>query len=227
MVEAKSRRLVLVGDSAFAEIAYEYFTHDSPYEVVGFGVERAYRKRDSLFGLPVVDFEDVESRFSPAEHSMFVAVVYSQLNRLRARLFEAGRRKGYAMASYVSSRAFVWPNAQIGEHCFIFEDNTVQPFVAIGYDTILWGGNHIGHHSKIGNHCFISSHVVVSGFVEVGDHVFIGVNATVSNNVRIAKDCWIGPGVTITKDTEEGRLYRPTAAEPATVSAPRFFKVRE
>ena len=27
----KSRKLVIIGDTAFAEIAYEYFTHDSPY----------------------------------------------------------------------------------------------------------------------------------------------------------------------------------------------------
>ena len=35
---------------------------------------------------------------------------------------------------------------------------------SIGNNTIIWSGNHIGHHSKIGNNCFISSHVVVSGF---------------------------------------------------------------
>ena len=28
-------KLVIIGDSAFAEVAYEYFTHDSEYEVVG------------------------------------------------------------------------------------------------------------------------------------------------------------------------------------------------
>ena len=37
---------MIVGDSLFAEIAYEYFTHDLPYEVVAFAVERDYRKRD-------------------------------------------------------------------------------------------------------------------------------------------------------------------------------------
>lgn len=35
---AKDRKLIIVGDSAFAEIAYEYFTHDSPFEVVAFAV---------------------------------------------------------------------------------------------------------------------------------------------------------------------------------------------
>ena len=32
----KQEKLVIVGDGEFAEIACEYFTHDSPYEVVGF-----------------------------------------------------------------------------------------------------------------------------------------------------------------------------------------------
>ena len=41
-------KLVIVGDSLFAEIAYEYFTHDSPYEVVGFSVESVYRTRETL-----------------------------------------------------------------------------------------------------------------------------------------------------------------------------------
>jgi sugar O-acyltransferase (sialic acid O-acetyltransferase NeuD family) len=227
MSEMKNKKLVIVGDSAFAEVAYEYFAHDSPYEVVGFSVEREYQKRDHLFDLPIVDFENIEARFSPAEHEVYVAVVYSQLNRLRARLYGAAKRKGYTMASYISSRAFVWRNAEIGEHCFIFEDNTVQPFVKIGDNCVLWSGNHVGHHSSIGNHCFVSSHVVISGFVNVGDFVFLGVNSTISNNVTIAKDCWIGLGVTIKRDTLEGQLYRPESIEPATVSAPRFFKVKE
>jgi len=225
---AKTKKLVIVGDSAFAEIAYEYFTHDSPYEVVAFSVERPYRRRASLFDLPVVDFEDLNARFSPAEHSAHVAVVYTQLNRLRARLFQKAKQKGYSMASYVSSRAFVWRNVEIGEHCFIFEDNTLQPFVKIGDNCVLWSGNHVGHHSRIGNHCFISSHVVISGFVEIGDFAFLGVNSTISNNIRIAKDCWIGPGVTVKKDTSEGQLYRPGGTvEAANVSAPRYFKVTE
>jgi sugar O-acyltransferase (sialic acid O-acetyltransferase NeuD family) len=223
----KNKKLVIVGDSAFAEVAYEYFTHDSPYKVVGFSVERAYHRRDRLFDLPVVDFENIEASFSPAEHEVYVAVVYTQLNRLRTRLYSAAKRKGYLMASYISSRAFVWRNAELGEHCFIFEDNTVQPFVRIGDNCVLWSGNHIGHHSSIGNHCFISSHVVISGAVNVGNFVFLGVNSTISNNVTIAKDCWIGPGVTIKRNTLEGQLYGPESVEPAAVPARRFFKVKE
>ncbi len=48
------QKLVIIGDSDFAQIAYEYFTHDSHYEVVAFAVEAAYKKRDELFDLPVI-----------------------------------------------------------------------------------------------------------------------------------------------------------------------------
>jgi sugar O-acyltransferase (sialic acid O-acetyltransferase NeuD family) len=221
----KSKRLVVVGDSAFAEVAYEYFSHDSPYQVVGFSVEEKYRGKGELFGLPVVPFEGLQKEFAPEEHEVFVAVVYSQMNRLRTRLSQAARGKGYRLASYLSSRAFVWGNVKLGEHCFVFENNVVQPFVEVGDNVVLWSGNHVGHHSVIRDNCFVSSHVVLSGYVEVGHNCFLGVNSCVSNNVKVAADCWIGPGVTVTRDTEEGKIYPATGAEPSKVGSLRFFKV--
>jgi len=200
----KTKKLVLVGDSAFAEIAYEYFTHDSEYEVVAFAVEREYRRRERLFEVPVVPFEELPESFAPAEHEFYAALVYTQGNALRTRLYEAAKEMGYRPASYVSPRAFVWRNVKLGEHCFIFENNVVQPFVTVGDNVVLWSGNHIGHHSKIGDHCFVSSHVVVSGFVEVGHSCFLGVNTTVANNIKIGNRCTAGAGALILGDVEDG-----------------------
>jgi sugar O-acyltransferase (sialic acid O-acetyltransferase NeuD family) len=199
------RKLVIIGDSAFAEIACEYFTHDSPYEVAGFSVEREYLKRTMLNGLPVVPFEEIEQHFSPDECSFFAAVVYTDGNRLRERLYREAKAKGFAAASYVSSHAFVWRNCEIGEHCFIFENNVVQPFVRLGDNVVLWSGNHIGHHSRVDDHCFVASHVVVSGFCEIGSSCFLGVNATVANNVRIARNAVVGAGALVMSDVDEGR----------------------
>lgn len=223
----KAKKLVIIGDSAFAEIAFEYFTHDSEYEVVAFAVEAAYRKSNEKFGLPLIDVENMEREFLPEEHSVFVAIVYSQLNRLRCRLMREAKAKGYALASYISSRAFVWHNVQVGEHCFIFEDNTVQPFVTLGDNVILWSGNHIGHHSTIGSHCFISSHVVISGFCKIGESCFLGVNSTIANNITIGDDCWIGPGVLVIKDVEPKSFLKAQGAEKARVNTHRFFKIKD
>lgn len=223
----KRKKLVIIGDSAFAEVAYECFTHDSEYEVVGFAVESAYLNKNELFGLPVVPFEQIEGHFKPGEVEFYAALVYTQLNRLRTRLYKAAKAKGYKPASYISSRAFVWHNVQLGEHCFIFEDNTVQPFVTIGDNVVLWSGNHIGHHTKIQDNCFIASQVVISGFCDIGHNTFMGVNATLANNITIGVDNWIGLGVTIVRNTEPNQLFKGEQPEPAKISALRFFKVKE
>lgn len=76
---------------------------------------------------------------------------------------------------HVSSR----PDLKIGENCFIFEDNTIQPFVTIGDNRVLWSGNHVGHNPTVGDHVFVTSQVVISGACTIGDNSFLGVNATI------------------------------------------------
>lgn len=221
------KKLIIVGDSAFAEIAYEYFTYDSDYEVVAFSVEQPYLKKETLFDLPIVAFETLEQHYAPAEYSIFVAATYTQFNRLRTRLAKEAKAKGYALASYISSRAFVWRNVTVGEHCFIFEDNTVQPFVTIGNNCVLWSGNHIGHHSHVRDNCFISSHVVISGFCEIGENCFLGVNATLANNVTVGRDNWVAPNVCVLKNTPPNSLFKANKAVPADIPALEFFKIAD
>src|ERR1051325_4622617 len=201
----KRHKLIVIGDTAFAEIAYEYFTHDSDYEVVAFCVEQAYLKRPTLFGLPVVAFEELADLYLPAQPSFYAAHVYTQRNQLRTRLYLEAKAKGFTPASYVSSRAFVWQNCKLGEHCFIFENNVVQPFVQLGNNVVLWSGNHIGHHSSIGNNCFVSSHVVVSGFCQIGSNCFMGVNSTVANNLSIGNDCIVGAGALVLSEVGDSQ----------------------
>ena len=53
----EKEKLIIIGAGEFAEIAYEYFTYDSHYEIVAFSVEKDYIKNKNLLGLPVVPFE--------------------------------------------------------------------------------------------------------------------------------------------------------------------------
>jgi sugar O-acyltransferase (sialic acid O-acetyltransferase NeuD family) len=223
----KDRKLVLVGDSAFAEIAYEYFTYDSSYEVVAFAVEQAYLKRSQLFGLPVVPFETLSEHFPPATHDVYVAMVYTQLNRLRTRLAGAAKAGGYKLASFISPRAFIWHNVKIGEHCFIFENNVIQAFSTIGNNVVLWTGNQVGHHSHIADNVFVAGIAGIAGFCTIGENTFVGGNSSIPNNINVAKDCWIGHAVVLTKDTKEGELYRAAKSEVSPVSALRFFRVKD
>ncbi len=220
------KKLVIVGDSAFAEIAFEYFKHDSEYEPIAFSVEKAFLKKKDLFGLPVIPLENLEEDYPSSEYELFVAITYVLMNTLRERLYSELKSKGYKLASYVSSSAFVWQNVKVGENCFIFEDNTVQPFVEIEDNCILWSGNHIGHHSVIRENCFISSHVCISGFCDVGKNTFIGVNSTVANNVNVGDFNWIGPDVTIMKNTTKDEFWGPVRMAAKDQRASEFFKIK-
>ena len=221
------RNLVIVGASAFAEVAWLYFKEGGKYNIKGFSVEKKYLEQTRMFGLPVVPFEEIEKAFPPNDHDVFVAVVYTEMNRLRTRLMNESEAKGYVLASYISDKAFVASNVEIGKHCFIFENNVIQPFTKIGSNSILWSGNHIGHHSKIENNCFISSHVVISGYSVIKSNVFMGVNSSCADTIIIEKNNWIGPNCCITRNTQPDQIFRATPAEASKISSLRFFKVKD
>jgi sugar O-acyltransferase (sialic acid O-acetyltransferase NeuD family) len=220
-----NKKLIIIGDGETAEMAYEYFTYDSPYDVVAFAVEAQYAKKTELAGLPVVHFEEIGRLYPPETHDAFAAISYVQLNRVRARLYQATKAKGYTLASYVSSKAFVWRNVEIGENCFIFENNVVQYAVKIGNNVVFWSGNHIGHQTIIRDNVFISSHVVVSGYCEVGENCFLGVNSCIANNIKIAPDCVIGMGAVIHKHTEERKVYVGNPGKPIAKDSFEAFNV--
>jgi sugar O-acyltransferase (sialic acid O-acetyltransferase NeuD family) len=211
---SEAKKIVIVGDGETAELAYEYFTHDSPHEVVAFAVERNYASKDKLFDLPVVFFEDLERTYDPATYAAFVAVSFTQMNRVRTRLYQQTRRKGYTLLSYISSRAFVWHNVEIGENCFIMENNVLQYAVRIGNNVVLWSGNHVGHQTVIHDNVFVSSHVVISGYCEIGQNCFLGVNSCFADKIKVGEDCFIGMGAVVNKSTAARKVYVGNPAKP-------------
>ena len=211
-------KVVIFGTGSFAELVHAYLRRDGGYEVVAFSAHRDKIDRDQFCGLPVIAFEDLPGRYPPASHQMFIAVGYRQVNQVRADVYAAAKAKGYTLLTYVSPRCTNLA-ASIGDNCFIFEDNTLQPFVTIGNDVILWSGNHIGHHSTIGDHCYITSHVVVSGHCRIGPYCFLGVNATLRDSITVAERCVIGAGALIMKDTKAKQVYLGERTKPFAKSS--------
>jgi sugar O-acyltransferase (sialic acid O-acetyltransferase NeuD family) len=207
-------KVVVFGTGDFARIAEVYLRSDSEHDVVAFTVHEEYVGDGELSGLPVVPFESLEARYPPAEFAMFVAIGFSRVNKARREVYDACKARGYELVSYVSSRAMRSPQTEIGDNCFVFEANVIQPFVRLGNDVILWSGNHVGHDSTIGDHCFVASHAVISGNVTIGESCFVGVNATIRDGITIAPDCVIGAGALIMRDTKHGEVYAVPGTKP-------------
>lgn len=215
-------KVIIFGIGEISQIAHLYLSEDISYEVVAFTMDKEYIEQKTFNGLPMIPFEDIEQRYPPKDYKMFVPLSYTKLNKLREQKFNEVMAKGYEFISYIHPKAVVASNAIIGKNCFIFEDNTIQPYVVIEDNCILWSGNHIGHHSVIHSNCFIASHVVISGGCEIGASTFIGVNATLRDHIKIGKSNVIGAGALILSNTEDNRVYMEAATEVSKVPSNRL-----
>lgn len=212
------RNIVIYGTSSAAVQSYYDFTNDSEYTVAAFTADQQELKETELLGLPVVPFETVESLYPPAEYDMFVAVYFNRVNKVRMNKFEQAKEKGYTLASYVSSKAIVWPALKIGENCMICDGANIRPFTKIGDDTFIMPGAIIGHDSVIGDHCYLAIHAVILAGSVVESACVIGANSTILNGVTVARECVISAGAVINKNTKEKGVY--TVAEPNLLPLP-------
>jgi sugar O-acyltransferase (sialic acid O-acetyltransferase NeuD family) len=213
------KQVVIFGTGDFAQVARVYLDKDSPRDVAAFTVDEKHIKNKKAAGLDVFPFENILETHPPDRFDMFVAVGFRRVNRARAEIYGKCKEMGYDLISYVSTRASVLCEAPVGDNCFIFENNVIQPFARIGGDVIIWSGNHIGHHAEIGDHCFIASHAVISGRTKVGPYTFVGVNATLRDGITISAGNIIGAGAVILKDTRDGEVYSVRGTPPAEIAA--------
>ena len=197
------KKVIIFGDKDFAQMACSYFAHEDKVDVVGFTVNKSHLKQNTFCGKKVVEFEKLNIHFPPFSHYLFAPISDT---KLREKIFNEGRKKGYRFLSYISHKCTNYAKS-IGENCFIQEDNTLQFFTTIGNNVVLWAGNHIGHHSVIEDNVTITSHVVISGHCTVKKYAYLAVNSTVRDNVTIGEGCTIGMSASVIKNTEDNKVY--------------------
>lgn len=205
--------IVIFGTGDVGQLAHFYFTKDLGRRIVAFTGDADRLDRSTFCDLPVVPFENLLASHPPDGFELFVALSYSKLNQVRASKYQEAKAKGYTLPNLICSRLVSWGDTKIGDNCFIFENQTIQPFVTIGNNVTLWSGNHIGHHSTIGDHCFLTSHVVVSGHVTIEPFCFFGVNSALRDGITIAEGTVVGAGATVVKNTVKNGVYMGKAAE--------------
>ena len=196
--------VIVYGTNDVSQLATFYLENDTTREVRAHCVDREFLKESECFGKPVMAFEDIE----PNDFDLFVPL-YD--NKLRETKSNEAKSRGFKLISYVSSKATVW--STIGENCFIMEDNTIQPFVEVGNNIIMWSGNHIGHHSIIKDNVFFSSHVVLSGHCVVDQYCWLGVNSTIRDHIHLAEGTFVAMSAMIAKNTKPNKRYMGVPAK--------------
>jgi sugar O-acyltransferase (sialic acid O-acetyltransferase NeuD family) len=195
--------IILFGLGEIASLAHFYFENDSDYKVCGFVVDDEYQTATLFRNLPVVKKSECIHVFPPSEFKAHVALSYSKLNKTRELKYFEMKSMGYEMVSYVCSKSVLWSDLDIGDNCFILENQTIQPTVKIGNNVMIWSSNHLGHGCTIKDHSYLSSGIVISGHTTIGSRTFVGVNSSFKDFINIGNDCFITMGSVVTKNISD------------------------
>ncbi len=218
--------IVIIGDGEFARVAYEYFTHASPYEVNGFCVERRFHKNAALLNLPVGEVEEIETAYPATDYTLFVAITYTNLNRTRERIFKQLKAKGYQFVTYVHPAAAVADSARIGENSFIYDGCSIQPFAQIADNVICGSGTLIAHRACIAANAYLASGSVIGGFSQVGNNSFLGLNCTIADKLHVCAEAFISAGAVLLNDAKQPHVYQGNPAQDTGLSSRDLFRLK-
>lgn len=210
--DGDDRPVIVFGNLLSASLAAYWLAHDSDARVAAFTVDTAYLGGQQYEGLPLVPFESLEERYPPRDYRLLIPMGYHRINGLRRARFEAARRRGYSFASYISSRACVWPGLEVGDNVLVYENAVVQPFATVGDNCIIRSGANISHHCRVADHAFVSVGVNTGGECAIGEQAFVGVGAVLRDRIHVAERSFIAAGAVVVEHTQADGVY---AGNPA------------
>jgi sugar O-acyltransferase (sialic acid O-acetyltransferase NeuD family) len=218
-------KVILFGTGRGADVAFRFLTRDSHHTICGFCTDRKFLQTETFNGLPVVAFEDVERLYPPDQYQMFVLLGYQRMNALRTEKYLAAKAKGYSCISYVNSHFYRAEDLDLGENCFILDNQSISLDVKIGNNVVMWSSNHIGDLSRIGDHSWLASHVTVAAEVNVQPYCFLGIGATIGNKITLGRRTFAGAHTLVVSDTEENSVHVSSMSEGIDLDSGAFMRI--
>lgn len=218
------KNLIIFGNGKIADVVYYYAKNECNYNVVAFTTDRNFITDNKFHDLPVIPFDEIDRQYNPGDYSMFIAIGYQNLNRLREEKYLMAKKKGYEIVSIVSPHSKLPSTVKYGENCFIMPPSLIHPEVEIGNNTFVWNGAMIGHHTIIGDNCWLTSCTNISGVVKVGNNCFFAVNSTVGHGVNIGKECFLGANTLVTKNLADKKVVIEESSKVFRLESDQFLR---
>lgn len=220
----KTKKLIIFGNTNYAEMVCDYFEGYSEYEVVCFAVNNSYKQSEVFYNKELVDFEDIEKKYSPNAYEMFIAIGSSNLNKNREIIYKQAIEKGYNLATFIHPDAYISDKVSIGKNCIIMECARILRKTIIGDNVIIWPSAFISHDNIIKNNCYIVG--ATNGFCEIGENCFLGAGSMIADKVKIAPNNFITMLAAVRTNTEEDSIYEGIPAKKRQGISATFFAKR-
>jgi UDP-perosamine 4-acetyltransferase len=164
--------------------------------------------RDAILGVRVLGDESVLERYSPQDlllaNGVGGAGGTTAGAEARRAVYERLAGRGFRFATVVHRFAYVARGANLADGAQVMAGAVVQPFAAVGLNTIVNTRASIDHDCVVGAHVHIAPGATLSGGVRVGDGAHVGVGATIKQGVAIGAGALVAAGAVVIHDVAAG-----------------------
>ncbi|BDG07093.1 acetyltransferase [Anaeromyxobacter paludicola] len=167
---------------------------------------------------PVAAGARLLERIRPEPGDRFLVAVGDPL--LRARLAARLKALELAVATLIHPRAWVAPDALLGEGCLVAPFAFVGPGARLGDHVALNTHASVGHDGSVGDHTVLSPYAVLNGNAAVGDSSFLGTGAAVVPHRRVGRRAQVAAGAVVTRDVPDFALASGNPAVARVLYAP-------
>lgn len=168
--------------------------------IIGFYDDAHAALPREIKGIPVVgDIAMLKSLLSVEAIHVVVAIAD---NGSRLKVANSLRAAGAQFITPIHPKAYVSPDASLGDGSVVTAGAVVHPDVAVGSHCYLGSQSVIERDAVVGAGAWISSGAVVGSEARIGARVFMGANSSVPRKVSVGEDIEIAA---LTAFLEEGR----------------------
>ncbi|HRH40433.1 MAG TPA: acetyltransferase [Pyrinomonadaceae bacterium] len=218
------KKVVLFGVGNLTDVLFYYYQKFNLADVVAFTIDEVYKKDETHCGLPIIGFEEIETKFQPSNYELLIPLSPNKMNKLREAKFLQAKQKGYDLANFVHPSAII-ESSLIGENNIVLEDVILQPFSQLDDNNVIWSKTYVGHHCKIGSNNWISANTTIGGESVVENNCFLGINASLKNNIVISNETFIGMGLSINRSSNPKEVFIGESLVAHKLTSDRLGKI--
>lgn len=189
-------KIIIYGIGAVSRVLYFDIMRYKSVSIEAFCVDKAYLKETSLYGIPVVPFEDLKELY-PMDEYKLISIGSDTKNKIA--LYNKAKEAGYSLANYISPGAILDDMPEMGDNNIIMANAVVGFGGKMGSNNTIRQNVYLGHEFKMGDHNTLTASVTLGGLSVIGDANYFGLNSTGRDKNTYGDYNIIGMGAVVVK----------------------------
>jgi len=195
--------LVLVGGGGHCRSVIDLIRSVGDYHIHGI-LDQQENIGKSVAGCVIIGTDAMIGALIEEGHSFVVTIGQVGRSSVRKNVFDSIRSAGGALVTVVSPRAYIAPDAQLGDGSTIGHGAVVNSGARVGQNCIVNTGAIIEHDAMVEAHCHIATGAIVNGGCVVGAASMIGSRAVLLQGISLGAGCVVGAGAVVLRDVAPG-----------------------